>query len=145
MNQVDPTQTAIARRTFLKESALGLGSIALQSMMGLEARGDDSKGSHNGEVTEGHSNVNRGILRETHHPPRAKRVIFLFMAGGPSHVDLFDPKPLLNKLEGQKIPAELLKDHQAFALIRGMPELKGSPYQFKPHGESGTIISELMP
>lgn len=137
MTKLDSIETAVARRTFLKESAMGLGSIALQSLMGSEANGDDAKVAHHG--------INQGILGKTHHPQRAKRVIFLFMAGGPSHVDLFDPKPLLNKLEGQKIPAELLKDHQAFALIRGTPELKGSPYQFKSHGESGTIISELMP
>ena len=67
------------------------------------------------------------------------------MAGGPSHVDLFDPKPLLNEMDGKEIPQHLLKDHQQFALIRGMPALKGSPYKFAKHGESGTIVSDLMP
>lgn len=86
-----------------------------------------------------------GVLGRPHDAPRAKRVIFLFMAGGPSHVDLFDPKPLLNQMDGKPIPSELLKNHQQFALIRGTPNLKGSPYKFQQHGQSGVVISELMP
>ncbi|MDE0865870.1 MAG: DUF1501 domain-containing protein [Rubripirellula sp.] len=125
---------SVKRRVFLRESAMGLGSIALTSMLGPEGQaGNPAKDRH------------EGIIRQLHRPARAKRVIFLFMAGGPSHVDLFDPKPLLNKMDGKKIPPELLKDHQQFALIRGMPAIKGSPYRFSPHGESGTIVSELMP
>jgi len=77
--------------------------------------------------------------------PKARRIIFLFMAGGPSHVDLFDPKPKLNELDGKPIPPELLKTHQQFALIRGTPSLKGSPYKFQKHGQSGTVVSELLP
>ncbi len=122
---------SIARRSFLRDSAMGLGSIALTSMLQSESRA----------TNEGSG----GVIRELHVPPRAKRVIFLFMAGGPSHVDLFDPKPLLNEMDGKKIPQHLLKDHQQFALIRGMPALKGSPYKFAKHGESGTIVSDLMP
>ena len=109
-----PLQT-VARRTFLKDSAMGLGSIALASLL-------QSEGHANGLEEDG------GALRKLHLPARAKRVIFLFMAGGPSHVDLFDPKPLLNEMDGKKIPPHLLKDHQSFALIRGTPSLKGSPY-----------------
>jgi hypothetical protein len=137
MTELDGDTTnlkAIARRTFLRDSAMGLGSIALASLL-------QSKG-HAANVS---SKTNGGVLKQLHLPARVKRVIFLFMAGGPSHVDLFDPKPLLNKMDGEKIPPELLKDHQQFALIRGLPALKGSPYKFAPHGQSGTIISELMP
>ena len=103
---------AIARRTFLKDSAMGLGSIALASMLHSEGHADGLEGGG-------------GVLRELHLLARAKRVIFLFMAGGPSHVDLFDPKPLLNEMDGKKIPPHLLKEHQSFALIRGTPSLKG--------------------
>ncbi len=124
----------VARRSFLVNSALGMGSIALASLLQSDAIGNDSTAKSNG-----------GALPSLHYPARAKRIIFLFMAGGPSHVDLFDPKPMLNKLDGKKIPQELLKDHQQFALIRGMPSLKGSPYKFAQHGESGNVISELMP
>ena len=123
---------AIARRTFLKDSAMGLGSVALASLLQSEGHADGLEG----DVS---------ALRRLHFPPRAKRVIFLFMAGGPSHVDLFDPKPLLNEMDGKKIPPHLLKDHQSFALIRGTPSLKGSPYSFAPRGQSGIIMSELLP
>ena len=75
----------------------------------------------------------------------AKNVIYLFMAGGPSHVDLFDPKPRLQEMDGKPIPAELLKDHQQFALIRGTPALKGSSRLFAPCGRSGTIVSDWLP
>ena len=117
----------LTRRAFLGRSAGGIGSVALASLL-------------NDKLSAG-----QGSLPNFHHAPKAKRVIFLFMAGGPSHIDLFDPKPKLNELDGKEIPKELLKNHQQFALIRGTPNLKGSPYTFSQHGESGTIISELMP
>ena len=112
---------SIARRTFLKDSAMGIGAVALSSLLAAEGTTASSVAQHSG-----------GVIRDLHVPPRAKRVIFLFMAGGPSHVDLFDPKPLLNKMDGKKIPDHLLRDHQQFALIRGLPALKGSPYKFSP-------------
>ena len=125
---IDPTFSAdLTRRAFLGRSAGGIGSVALASLL-------------NDQLQAG-----QGSLSNFHHAPKAKRVIFLFMAGGPSHIDLFDPKPKLNELDGKKIPQELLKDHQQFALIRGTPNLKGSPYAFRQHGQSGTVISELMP
>ena len=123
---------SMERRSFLKDSAMGLGSIALASLLQSEGYADSPT-------------ANSGALKKLHLPPRAKRVIFLFMAGGPSHVDLFDPKPLLNKMDGKDIPPELLKDHQSFALIRGLPALKGSPYNFATRRQSGIVISELLP
>jgi len=122
----------LSRRTFLRNSAMGLGAIALADML-------------QGEIKKPGLNEHGGAIRKLHYKPRVKRVIFLFMAGGPSHVDLFDPKPLLKEMDGKKIPPHLLKDHQNFALIRGLPALKGSPYEFSKHGKSGTVISELMP
>ena len=125
---IDSTFSAdLTRRAFLGRSAGGIGSVALASLL-------------NDKLHAG-----QGSLSNFHHAPKAKRVIFLFMAGGPSHIDLFDPKPKLNELDGKKIPQELLKDHQQFALIRGTPNLKGSPYSFRQHGQSGTVISELFP
>ncbi len=77
--------------------------------------------------------------------PRAKRVISLFMSGGPSQVDLFDPKPLLNRDDGKPIPKSIIKDHQ-FAMIRtANPTIKGSPWKFRKRGQSGIEISELLP
>jgi len=127
MIQPPPSSADLTRRAFLGRSAGGLGSVALASLL-------------NDKLLAG-----QGSLPGFHHAPKAKRVIFLFMAGGPSHIDLFDPKPKLNELDGKAIPQELLKDHQQFALIRGTPKLKGSPYSFRRHGQSGTVISELLP
>lgn len=118
---------SLARRAFLGRSAGGLGAIALASLLQPKWRASGARSD---------------LPSFT---PKAKRIIFLFMAGGPSHVDLFDPKPKLNELEGQSIPIELLKNHQQFALIRGTPRLQGSPYTFRKHGQSGTILSELLP
>lgn len=125
MNLRLPEQSGIsvlARRDFSRRGAMGLGSVALASLLQFS-----------------------GKAGGCHFPPKVKRVIFLFMAGGPSHVDLFDPKPLLNVWDGRQIPPELLKDHQQFALIRGVPSLKGSPRLFKPHGRSGIVLSDWLP
>jgi hypothetical protein len=75
---------------------------------------------------------------------KAKSVIYLFMAGAPSQVDLFDNKPTLQKYDGQNVPAELMKGER-FAFIKGTPRLLGSPYEFARHGKSGAEISELLP
>jgi hypothetical protein len=120
---------ALSRKAFLGRSAAGLGSLALASLLKpkLFAAG---------------SSAFPGLPQLI---PKAKRVIFLFMAGGPSHVDLFDPKPRLNELDGEPIPPELLKNHKQFELIGRTPNLKGSPYQFQRHGQSGTVVSDLLP
>jgi len=77
--------------------------------------------------------------------PRAKRVISLFMSGGPSHVDTFDPKPLLTKLDGQPMPADIIRNHELAMIKTRKPKVKGSPWKFRPHGQSGIEISELFP
>jgi hypothetical protein len=77
--------------------------------------------------------------------PRAKRVISLFMSGGPSHIDLFDPKPLLTERDGEAMPKSIMKDHE-FAMIKeANPRIKGSPWRFRKHGQAGLEISELLP
>jgi hypothetical protein len=86
-----------------------------------------------------------GLLAEpsaaaVHFPARARRVIFLFMSGGPSHVDLFDPKPLLAKFNGQPLPFEKPKLERTKT-----GNLFASPYRFAPHGQSGIEVSELLP
>ena len=116
----------ITRRHFFREAGVGLGAMALSSLLGDEA---------------GAQAVQQRIQ---HHAPRAKNVIFLFMAGGPSQLDIFDPKPLLNKYDNQPIPDELVKGER-FAFIKGTPLCLGSPFRFRQHGQSGAVISELMP
>ena len=112
------------RRAFFGRAAGGFGALALGCMLRDQA-------------------VNGPI--NSHFFPRAKRVISLFMSGGPSHVDTFDPKPLLTKLDGQPMPAEMIKNHE-FAMIKTKePKVKGSPWKFRKNGQSGTEISEMFP
>ena len=83
------------------------------------------------------------LPRAPHHEPRAKNVIFLFMEGGPSHIDLFDPKPTLNKLHGQPMPASFGKPITAMGTAGNT--LMGSPRKWAQHGQSGIWVSELYP
>ena len=82
--------------------------------------------------------------KQPHFAPKAKRVIFLFMAGAPSHLDLFDNKPELAKFDGTLPPAELLKGYRA-AFINPNSKLLGPKFKFAKHGQSGTELSELLP
>ena len=82
-----------ARRAFLQQSSLGLGSIALADMMARDGFADSLDIPGGG-----------GDLKSFHHVPKAKRVIYLFMSGGPSHIDLYDHKPLLKEREGEQLP-----------------------------------------
>lgn len=115
------------RRRFLQGTAAGLGSLALNGLLppGAHALADKLPGL-------------------PHFAPKAKRIVWLHMAGGPSQLDLFDPKPTLNRLDGEEIPESYTKGER-FAFIKGTPRLLGSPYTFAQHGESGAQISELLP
>lgn len=112
---------SINRRHMLRSSAAGFGQLALAAMMGRESTGSDGAG---------------GTLI----PERAKRVIFLFMWGGPSHVDLFDPKPRLNQESGKPLQGKSVGQEK-----ETLGTLMGSPFKFAQHGQSGTWISELLP
>jgi hypothetical protein len=81
------------------------------------------------------------------HAPKAKQVIYLFMSGGPSHVDLFDHKPQLAEYDAQPLPPEISQGVHFAQISRqsGAPQLKASPYQFQEHGQCGTKVSELLP
>ena len=112
----------IQRREFLRAGATGLGSIALQSLLAA----DD------------------GTPTAPLFAPKAKHIIFLHMLGGPSQVDLLDPKPALAQFEGKPLPDSILKGKQ-FAFVPNGAGAMASPYEFKRHGESGTWFSELIP
>ena len=115
---------AITRRHFFEQAGFGVGAAALWNLLEGESRASGS----------------RYLTR----PAKAKNIIYLFMAGAPSHMDLFDDKPKLRELDGQKCPPELLQGER-FAFIEGVPTILGSPYEFERHGRSGTEISELLP
>jgi len=119
----------VSRRRFFSQSGLALGSAALGSLL---ARDLPAAG--------------QGVVPQIgpHFAPKAKQVIYLHMIGAPSQLDLFDYKPMLQKLDGQRCPDELLKGKR-FAFIGGEMTLAGSQFQFKKHGQSGQEISELLP
>ena len=118
------------RRHFFRDCAVGLGAIALAE---LRARGD---------TPVAHAPGSPLALKKLHHPPRAKAVIYLHMAGSPSQLDLFDSKPELVKFNGKPCPKEYLEGKR-FAFIRGVPNMLGTPFKFAKHGASGAELSEL--
>jgi hypothetical protein len=114
-----PSLRGLTRRHFFEQSAFGIGGLALASLM------------DNVVLADGQAQQPRpdGSAAAKRFAPRAKRVIYLFMAGAPSQIDLFDPKPMLTKHDGQDIPDEFVKGER-FAFIKGKPKLLASPFQF---------------
>ncbi|MBM3759323.1 MAG: DUF1501 domain-containing protein [Acidobacteria bacterium] len=110
---------SIARRWFLKDCGVGLGAMALRG-------------------------IAQGATKQPHFTPKAKRVIYLFMAGAPSHLEMFDNKPQLAKFDGTLPPADLLKGYRA-AFINPNSKLLGPKFSFAKYGKSGAELSELLP
>jgi hypothetical protein len=126
---------AITRRYFFQECGIGIGKIALASLLG---------GSGMAAMAGRFTLDNPLAPKPAHFPAKAKRVIYLFMAGGPSQLDLFDRKPSLEKYDGQAVPSEVVKD-QRYAFIDRNASLMASPFKFAQHGQSGAEISEMLP
>lgn len=120
----------LSRRYFLQQCQVGLGGMALAQLMGADST-----------VTA----ADRPLApTQPHFPARIKNVIYLFMAGGPSHLELFDPKPALNEYHGQDPPAELLAGRR-FAFLKPEAKLLGSNRTFGKYGECGMDLSECLP
>ncbi|MBI4902165.1 MAG: DUF1501 domain-containing protein [Acidobacteria bacterium] len=119
----------ITRRALLRGGGSGLGAMAIAAMLAEES-----------QAAIVHDPT---IPRQPHHQPKAKAVIFLFMEGAPSHIDLFDPKPKLNELAGQPMPASFGRPITAMGTANNT--LMGSPRNWKQHGKGGIWISELYP
>ena len=119
------------RRQILERFGMGLGSIALADLIGSEAKAEKSS----------------GVLSSTHHHPKAKRVIYLFQSGAPTQIDLFDHKPLLNKLHGEQLPEEVRRGQRLTGMSGNQSSipLAGSPFKFKKHGQGGVEFSEVLP
>lgn len=96
------------------------------------------------KATASPAGVNPLLPKRSHYPAKAKRIIYLFMGGAPSHLELFDNKPELTKWDGQLPPADLLKGYRA-AFINPNSKLMGSKYKFIKHGRSGAELGELLP
>lgn len=118
-----------SRRTLLAESAFGFGTLALNSLLAAEetAVGNEMSG------------------RQAHHPARARSIIFLFMSGGPGQTDTFDPKPVLQQLDGQRVPDSIAAQVPDIPRSGVSSRLMASPFRFHTHGESGIPVSELFP
>jgi hypothetical protein len=123
----------MTRRYFFQSAGLSIGSLALASLLGGKARADERADA-----------LNPMAPRAPHFAPKAKRIIYLFMSGAPSQLDLFEPKPKLVEYNNKECPAELIKGER-FAFIRGVPKLLASPHTFQQHGQCGMWMSELLP
>ena len=117
------------RREFLTDAFCGFGSVAFAAMLAEE----QARAAY----------LNPLAAKPPQFAAKAKSVIVLFMAGGPSHLETFDPKPLLNKLDGQPVPKEFGTAKRQF--IKGPPHLMGTKRTFKQHGRSGLWVSDLLP
>ncbi|MEK6476894.1 DUF1501 domain-containing protein [Catalinimonas sp. 4WD22] len=129
-------QDIVSRRDFLAKSTMGLGSVALASLLNpaKSLAGISSGGSG-------------GTLDKLHFAPKAKRVIYLFQSGGPSQMELFDYKPLLQKRRGEELPGSVRDGQRLTGMTshqKSFP-MAGSIFDFQQHGQSGAWVSELMP
>ena len=124
----------VTRRWFFEQCGVGLGAMALGQLLG-----------DTGYAAPGQDAASYPMApRQPHFVQRAKNVIFLFMAGAPSHLEMFDFKPQLAKFDGTLPPPELLEDYRA-AFINPSSKLLGPKFTFSKHGQSGTELSELLP
>jgi hypothetical protein len=120
----------LTRRSFFTRTSAGLGSAAVASLLSPSLFG----------ATENNSGL-------PHFAPRAKRVIYLFMSGGPSQIDLFDPKPGLTQLHGQELPSSVRGQQRVTLMTRNQGQflVAASQFKFVKHGQSGQELSELLP
>lgn len=129
----------LARRSFLTSSASGLGGAALAAMLTadgvLPAASADSLNTHSDSLS--------AVVH--HFAPKAKSCIFLFQAGAPSHLDLFDPKPKLNELDGKPLPADMLEKVRFAFIKKESAVLLGSPRRWRKHGDCGMDFSDFLP
>ena len=124
------------RRHFIKESAMGLGALALGALMGC--------GSKTETTQIAFDPAHPLAPKLPPFPGKAKSVIYLHMAGAPSQLELFDYKPELAKMDGQLCPPSLLEGKR-FAFIRGVPKMLGPQAKFAQYGQSGAWVSDNMP
>jgi hypothetical protein len=133
---MQPLERLALRRHFFSRCSLGLGSIALGSMLGQQSTGADPLAKVRNPLEP----------KPPHFPAKAKSIIFLFMAGGPSQLDLFEHKPMLTRLNGEPIPDSYVAGKRfAFMDSSHRRNLLGSKREFQQHGQSGAWVSDLLP
>ena len=137
MNLHREYQALLTRRQFFSRTTAGIGTMALASLLNdrlFGAVGDPALKTH-------------GVLPEVHFAPKAKRVIYLFMSGGPSHIDLFDYKPELRAHHKQELPASVRMGQRITGMTAGQSSFPcvAPMFEFSQHGQTGTWMSELLP
>lgn len=135
----DDLERQLTRRYFFDECRLGVGKLALAGLLGSEYTFAAPPSASARQAT-----VNPLAARAPHYAPKAKRIIYLFMAGGPSHLDLFDAKPTLKEYDGQQVPPSVIKGND-LPFIERDAKLMSSPFQFRRYGKSGAEIAEILP
>ena len=127
MNPIDQHNQTITRRHFFGKSSVGIGTAALASLLNNGASGAELPGI-------------------SHFAPKAKRVIYLFQNGAPTHVDLFDHKPDMQQYRGSDLPDSIQKGQRLTTMTQGKArKVLPTPWKFRPYGECGTYMSELVP
>jgi hypothetical protein len=135
MNPINDCHLMMTRRHFFSRLGLGLGTAALASLLKENGYGTILPNSSDGQP------------RVPHFTPKAKRVIYLYQAGGPSQLELFDPKPMLERLRGQNLPESIRMGQRLTGMTAHQSSWPTAPsvYKFARHGESGAWLSELLP
>ena len=136
MNLPDTLHRLYSRRAFLSRSTTGLGSLALATLVDPTLLPSARAAS-----------AGRGALPGVHFAPRARRVIYLFQSGAPSHLDLFDPKPQLREMTGQELPPSVRQGQRITGMTAGQAVLRcvGSSHEFQRYGRCGMELSSLLP
>ena len=130
-------QKMFSRRAFLARSTTGLGALALSSLLNPRLFGAGVEGGLK----------STGALKTLHYPAKAKRVIYMFQSGAPSHLDLFDSKPKLKEMTGEELPPSVRKGQRITGMTAGQAVLRcvGAAHDFKRYGRSGVELSSLLP
>jgi hypothetical protein len=137
MNPLQELHLRLTRRSFLSRTTTGIGSLALASLLRPQAFSQSASDAQAGKW--------RGVVNPTHWAPRAKRVIYLCMAGGPSHLETLDYKPALAELHGKPMPESFTKGQQIAQLQGQKLNCLGPQHTFSLHGQSGQQISDALP
>src|SRR5687767_4978051 len=145
MHPLHERQLQMTRRNFFGRAATGIGAAALGSLLAPEVFG--GAGAAPSEAPSFSAAPNLGVLGRRHFAPKAKRVIYLFQSGGPSQMDLFDPKPELTGLFDKELPDSIRMGQRITGMTSGQSRLPVAPSMFKfaRHGTSGAWLSELLP
>ena len=137
MNPDRELELMMTRRQLFGKAATGIGAAALASLLA-----PDALSAPMGKASSVH-----GALGHTHFPAKAKRVIYLFQSGGPSHIDMFDYKPKLKEVHGQELPSSIRNGQRITGMTSGQSKFPcvAPMFQFSQHGKNGTWLSELLP